>query len=64
MSGPVFGRGGAEAEAARLGIDYLGDLPLDATVREAGDAGAPLATGEIASRFDAMAVALAEKLGL
>jgi len=64
MSGEVFGRGGAQAEAGRLGVDFLGDLPLDATVREAGDAGVPLTTGEIAGRFDAMAAALAEKLGL
>jgi hypothetical protein len=35
MTGDVFGRGGAEAEAGRLGIDFLGDLPLDAALREA-----------------------------
>jgi ATP-binding protein involved in chromosome partitioning len=64
MSGPVFGRGGAEAEAGRLGIDFLGDLPLDASIREAGDGGAPLADGEIADRFDTMAAAVAEKLDL
>jgi ATP-binding protein involved in chromosome partitioning len=55
MSGPVFGRGGAEAEAGRLGIPYLGDLPLDAAMREGGDAGVPVVVsdpdGEIASRF-------------
>ena len=64
MSGPVFGRGGAEAEAGRLGVDFLGDLPLDATIREAGDAGTPLASGPVADRFDAIAVAIAQKLGL
>ena len=55
MSGPVFGRGGAEAEAGRLGIPYLGDLPLDAALREGGDAGVPVVVsdpdGEIAARF-------------
>ncbi len=64
MSGPIFGKGGAEAEAIRLGVDYLGDLPLDASVRQAGDAGAPLAVGDIATRFDAMAQAVTQKLGL
>ncbi len=64
MSGEVFGRGGGENEAGRLGVDYLGDLPLDASVRQAGDAGAPLAQGDIAARFDAMATAVAEKLRL
>jgi ATP-binding protein involved in chromosome partitioning len=68
MSGPVFGRGGAEAEAARLGVAFLGDLPLDAAVREAGDAGRPVVVtspnGEIAGRFDAVAAAVQEALKL
>ena len=64
MSGDVFGRGGAQAEAARLGVDFLGDLPLDASLREAGDAGAPLGGGEIADRFDAVAAKVADKLDL
>jgi len=36
-----FGRGGAEAEAARLGIDFLGRVPLTIAIREASDAGRP-----------------------
>lgn len=68
MSGPVFGRGGAEAEAGRLGVAFLGDLPLDAAVREAGDAGTPIVAadpnGEIARRFAAIADRLAAALGL
>lgn len=64
MTGPVFGQGGAAVEAGRLGVDLLGELPLDAAVREAGDAGAPLASGEIADRFDVMTQVLAQKLGL
>jgi ATP-binding protein involved in chromosome partitioning len=64
MSGDVFGRGGAAAEAERLEIAFLGDLPLDAAVRQAGDAGAPLSTGDLATRFDAIATALAGQLGL
>ena len=68
MSGPVFGRGGAEAEAARLGVAYLGDLPLEAAVREAGDAGTPVVVadpgGDMARRFDAIAERVAAALGL
>ncbi|MGZ9099786.1 MAG: Mrp/NBP35 family ATP-binding protein [Brevundimonas sp.] len=68
MTGPVFGRGGAEAEARRLGIPYLGDLPLDAALREGGDAGVPVVVsdpdGEIAAQFGRFAAALVEKLGL
>ena len=68
MSGDVFGRGGAEAEADRLGVPFLGDLPLDAALREAGDAGMPLVSaqpdGETARRFAALAVRVADGLGL
>ncbi|MBX9707034.1 MAG: Mrp/NBP35 family ATP-binding protein [Caulobacteraceae bacterium] len=64
MSGDIFGHGGAAAEAGRLEIAFLGDLPLDASVRQAGDAGAPLSTGDIAARFDVMARGLARELGL
>lgn len=68
MSGPVFGQGGAEAEAARLGAPFLGDLPLDAALRQAGDAGRPLVAalpeGDIARRFDAVAARVVAGLGL
>ena len=59
MSGPVFGQGGAKAEAERLGIPFLGDLPLDAALREGGDAGRPPVaadpSGDTAERFAAIA---------
>jgi ATP-binding protein involved in chromosome partitioning len=68
MSGDVFGRGGGAAEAGRLGIPCLGDLPLDAALREGGDAGVPVVVrdpdGDIAARFAGFAQALAKKLGL
>ena len=41
-----FGHGGGEAEAKRLGIAFLGRLPLSASLREASDAGEPPAAGE------------------
>lgn len=66
MSGAVFGEGGARAEAGRLGVAFLGNLPLDATVREAGDAGRPLAAidpdGDMTRRFAAIAARVAEAL--
>jgi ATP-binding protein involved in chromosome partitioning len=68
MTGPIFGKGGAEAEAGRLGVEYLGDIPLNAAVREGGDAGAPVVLadprGEIAGRFAGFAKAVADALGL
>jgi ATP-binding protein involved in chromosome partitioning len=43
MSGDVFGSGGGERLAQELGIPLLGRVPLDAVVRECGDAGEPVA---------------------
>jgi len=39
MTGDVFGRGGAQRKAAELGVPFLGEIPIDATVRVCGDAG-------------------------
>ena len=41
-----FGHGGAEAEAKRLGVAFLGRLLLSASLREASDAGNPPAAGD------------------
>ena len=64
---PIFGHGGARDEAERLGVAFLGDLPLSQALREGGDAGRPLVAvepdGDMARRFGAVAGALAEKLG-
>ncbi len=38
----IFGQGGAEAEAKRLGVPFLGAVPLEMPVRESADAGRPL----------------------
>lgn len=68
MSGPVFGEGGAKAEAERLSIPFFGTLPLDAALREGGDAGRPpVATdpqGDIAGRFAEIAARVSAALGL
>ncbi|MCU0901524.1 MAG: Mrp/NBP35 family ATP-binding protein [Cypionkella sp.] len=39
----IFGHGGVKADAERLDLPFLGDLPLTLAVREAGDAGTPIA---------------------
>ena len=49
MSGDVFGSGGGERLADELGVPMLGTIPLDPRLREAGDAGEPLVTPEIAA---------------
>ncbi|MBK0327334.1 Mrp/NBP35 family ATP-binding protein [Rhodobacteraceae bacterium F11138] len=42
----IFGHGGVAAEAEKLGLPLLGALPIDLDTRLAGDAGAPIATGD------------------
>jgi len=37
----IFGRGGGERFAAEHGLDFLGAIPLDVTVRQGGDVGVP-----------------------
>ncbi len=38
----IFGHGGARAEATRLGVPFLGEVPLDMQIRENSDAGLPV----------------------
>nr|MBA3325018.1 Mrp/NBP35 family ATP-binding protein [Paracoccaceae bacterium] len=38
----IFGHGGARAEAGRLGLPFLGEIPLDIAIRLAGDGGTPV----------------------
>jgi len=42
----LFGHGGVAAEARRLDLPFLGELPLSIDVRLAGDAGRPVAVGD------------------
>lgn len=39
MTGEIFGRGGAKAKAAELGVPFLGELPIDSGIRIRGDEG-------------------------
>ena len=38
----IFSHGGARAEAEKLGIDFLGEVPLDIAIRETSDGGDPI----------------------
>lgn len=38
----IFGQGGAKAEAARLGVPFLGSVPLTMELRQASDSGQPI----------------------
>ena len=38
----IFGHGGARREADRLGMDFLGEIPLDVVIRQTSDDGQPI----------------------
>ncbi len=42
----IFGHGGAKAEAARIGVPFLGEIPLDMKIRENSDSGTPVTAVE------------------
>lgn len=53
----IFGHRGVEAEAKKLDIPFLGALPLDLSVRIAGDSGTPaaLSDGAVAQAYSDLA---------
>ena len=42
----IFGHGGAEQEAEKLGVPFLGAVPLHMAIRETSDAGRPVVASE------------------
>ena len=42
----IFGNGGAKAEATRVGVPFLGEVPLAMLIRENSDAGMPIVATE------------------
>lgn len=45
----IFGKGGGEHEAKKMGVPLLGQIPLEIPVRESGDEGSPIALQDAAS---------------
>jgi ATP-binding protein involved in chromosome partitioning len=42
----IFGHGGARDEAERVGVPFLGEVPLHMAIRENSDSGTPIVTSE------------------
>ena len=42
----IFGHGGARHEAERLGLPFLGEIPLHMDIRAMSDAGTPVVASE------------------
>ena len=64
----IFGSGGGEAMARQFGLNLLGSLPLDITIREQADSGSPTVIadpqGRIAADYRDMARNVAAQLSL
>ena len=58
----IFGHGGAQAAAAELGLDFLGEIPLDPRVRSDADAGVPILESNPESPVARALVAIAQKV--
>ena len=62
----IFAHGGARHEAERLGVPFLGEVPLDMAIRETSDSGRPVVAvapdGPHAAAFQAVARGVASWL--
>jgi len=59
----IFSHGGAKKAAGDLDLDFLGEIPLEPAVREAGDAGVPLVVSAPESASARSFLALADEVG-
>ena len=62
MSSDIFGRGGAREAAEALGVEFLGEVPLSASVRIGGDTGRPVVIAEPESEQTQAFIHLAEQV--
>jgi ATP-binding protein involved in chromosome partitioning len=58
----IFGHGGAKMAAEELGLEFLGEIPLDQATREASDAGMPVTQKAPDSPSAQAFMAIAEKI--
>ena len=58
----IFGHGGARKEAERLGVPFLGEVPLDMTIRETSDSGLPVVATQPDGPHAKVYRAIAEKV--
>jgi ATP-binding protein involved in chromosome partitioning len=64
----IFGEGGGQRVAEELGVDFLGEIPIDPRVVEGGDKGRPILIhapdSEAAQAFRELAGSVARKLAV
>jgi ATP-binding protein involved in chromosome partitioning len=60
----IFSHGGARREAKKLGVDFLGEVPLHIDIRETSDGGRPIVVSRPDSEFAKIYRAIADKVWL
>jgi ATP-binding protein involved in chromosome partitioning len=58
----IFDKGGARTAAEKMGIRFLGDVPIDLAIREGGDKGVPVVVGQPDSPQAAALLAVAKNV--
>lgn len=59
---PIFGHGGARAEAEKIGAPFLGEVPLDMQIRTTSDEGRPIVATEPEGAHAMLYIAMAKHL--
>jgi ATP-binding protein involved in chromosome partitioning len=54
----IFGHGGGRAQADKLEVPFLGEIPLEPGIRASGDSGEPVATREFSELASAISLVL------
>ncbi len=58
----IFSHGGARVEAEKLGVEFLGEIPLDIEIRETSDGGRPIVVSRPDSEHAKTFVRIAERI--
>ena len=58
----IFSTGGAQKEAAKLNIPFLGEIPLDITIRQTSDSGEPIITSDPENKHAKTYFKIAQKI--
>ena len=58
----IFSTGGAQKEAAKLNIPFLGEIPLEITIRQTSDSGEPIITSDPENKHAKTYFKIAQKI--
>ena len=62
MRHDIFSTGGAQKEAAKLNIPFLGEIPLDFTIRQTSDSGEPIVASDPENKHTKTYLKIAQKI--